>query len=361
MPAKLLYRDVKGREGSVDLLAEPVYVGRATDCAIRTDDAMVSRRHSVIKQADGKYWVEDLQSANGTEVNTVKIQRHALSHNDTVRCGSLWLRFVITDGGPAVATPLAAPVAPPLTSPPASTTPPVGPTETTGVTSREVQRLRDEIAELRERLEAREAERDKEVAENKRLRVDQMNLQRRVDELTTQIRETEEVIEAHKKLAEDLRDGHEDMKEEHGKMEMSLGEATEALESKNRQLQRTQDDLAKAKLDVELQKKHNVELSKQKDDALRRLNEQLSEVEHLRQVIHEQERIFEEKRVALITLEEALKDLRQDREKRERETAALKSEREELRVGMQRQNAAVQRLEEEVRRYARLAGSTELD
>src|SRR5262249_18022413 len=139
------------------------------------------------------------------------------------------------------------------------------------------------------------------------------------------------------------------------------GEATEALESRTRQLQRAQDDLAKAKLDVDLQKKHNADLAKQKDDALRRLNEQLSEVEHLRQVIHEQERIFEEKRVALITLDEARKHLRREREKRERETAAVRAERDELRVGMQRQNAAVQRLEEEVRRYARLAGSSELD
>src|SRR5262249_4897886 len=99
MPAKLLYRDVKGREGSVDLANDPVYVGRANECAIRTDDAMVSRRHSVVRLDDGRYIVEDLQSANGTEVNTVKVQRQVLNHNDTVRCGSLWLRFVISDGG----------------------------------------------------------------------------------------------------------------------------------------------------------------------------------------------------------------------------------------------------------------------
>src|SRR5262249_670328 len=239
--------------------------------------------------------------------------------------------------------PLPAPVAPPVvTAPPVASSAP--PAEITGVGSAQLERLRDEVADLREQLDARQAERDKEIAENKRIRVDQANLQRRVDALQTQVKDTEEVIEADKRLAEDLRDGHEDMKEEHGKMEMSLGEATEALGNKTRQLQRVQDELAKTKLDVDLQKKHNLELSKQKDDALRRLNEQLSEVEHLRQVIHEQERIFEEKRVALITLEEALKDLRQDREKRERETAALKSEREELRVGIQSQNAAVHRL-----------------
>src|SRR5215468_3284042 len=154
MPAKLLYRDVKGREGSVDLANDPVYVGRANECAIRTDDAMVSRRHSVVRLDDGQYIVEDLQSANGTEVNTVKIQRQVLNHNDTVRCGSLWLRFVI-DG--TISPPLPAPGAPPA--------------EITGMGSAQVQRLRDEVEDLREQLESRQAERDKEIAENKRLRV----------------------------------------------------------------------------------------------------------------------------------------------------------------------------------------------
>src|SRR5215470_1896468 len=154
MPAKLLYRDVKGREGSVDLANDPVYVGRANECAIRTDDAMVSRRHSVVRLENSQYVVEDLQSANGTEVNTVKIQRQVLNHNDTVRCGSLWLRFVISDGGVAVSPPLPAPVVP---APPVASSAP--PAEITGVGSAQLERLRDEVADLREQLDARQAER----------------------------------------------------------------------------------------------------------------------------------------------------------------------------------------------------------
>ena len=50
MGARLLYRDSHGRDGSVDLEpTTPCYVGRALDCAIRTDDAMVSRKHSVVR------------------------------------------------------------------------------------------------------------------------------------------------------------------------------------------------------------------------------------------------------------------------------------------------------------------------
>ena len=71
-----------------------MYIGRGVDCAIRTDDAMVSRKHSLVVYQDGRYWIEDLDSSNGTHVNDVRVKRQALAHNDVVRCGSLWLRFV---------------------------------------------------------------------------------------------------------------------------------------------------------------------------------------------------------------------------------------------------------------------------
>src|SRR5687767_2141434 len=106
MPAKLLFRDAQGRDGAVELRGEVVYIGRAVECAVRTDDAMVSRKHSMIRFDQGRYWVEDLGSSNGTHVNDIKVQRQALNHNDVVRCGSLWLRY-IEDGPlfPAAANP----------------------------------------------------------------------------------------------------------------------------------------------------------------------------------------------------------------------------------------------------------------
>src|SRR5262249_61510873 len=64
------------------------------DCAIRTDDAMVSRHHSRVFWGGGGYVLEDLSSANGVYFQDQRVQSHLFKHGDAVRCGSLWLRFV---------------------------------------------------------------------------------------------------------------------------------------------------------------------------------------------------------------------------------------------------------------------------
>jgi hypothetical protein len=91
---RLLWRDAQGIEGSLDLTSAEIKVGRAMDCAIRTDDAMVSRHHSRIFWGGGGYVLEDLSSANGVYFQEQRVQSHLFKHGDAVRCGSLWLRFV---------------------------------------------------------------------------------------------------------------------------------------------------------------------------------------------------------------------------------------------------------------------------
>src|SRR5207237_9746000 len=101
--ARLLFRDSQGREGTVELSpTETVYVGRGLECAIRTDDGMVSRRHSQFRMEGGRYVVEDLGSANGTHLNNTRIQKQALGHGDIVQCGSLMIRFVDEGAGNVV-------------------------------------------------------------------------------------------------------------------------------------------------------------------------------------------------------------------------------------------------------------------
>ncbi len=101
--ARLLWRDAQGIEGSLDLSSAEIRIGRAMDCAIRTDDAMVSRHHSRVFWGGGGYILEDLSSANGVYFQEQRVQSHLFKHGDAVRCGSLWLRFVDTgpsaDGG----------------------------------------------------------------------------------------------------------------------------------------------------------------------------------------------------------------------------------------------------------------------
>lgn len=92
--SRLLWRDAQGVEGSVDLEGRDLVIGRAMECAIRTEDAMVSRHHARVFYAGGQYYVEDLGSSNGVFFQEQRIMQHALRHGDAVRCGSLWLRFV---------------------------------------------------------------------------------------------------------------------------------------------------------------------------------------------------------------------------------------------------------------------------
>jgi pSer/pThr/pTyr-binding forkhead associated (FHA) protein len=98
--ARLLWRDAQGIEGSLDLASTEIKIGRAMDCAIRTDDAMVSRHHSRVFWGGGGYILEDLSSANGVYFQEQRVQSHLFKHGDAVRCGSLWLRFV--DNSPSV-------------------------------------------------------------------------------------------------------------------------------------------------------------------------------------------------------------------------------------------------------------------
>src|SRR5262245_49547182 len=94
--ARILWRDAQGIEGSLDLANAEIKIGRAMDCAIRTDDAMVSRHHARVFWGGGGYVLEDLNSANGVYFQEQRVQSHLFKHGDAVRCGSLWLRFVDT-------------------------------------------------------------------------------------------------------------------------------------------------------------------------------------------------------------------------------------------------------------------------
>src|SRR5206468_3943713 len=90
---KLIYHDSDGVDKSFNLGAEPVLIGRATECQIQTQDAMVSRRHARIIW-DGNYWIEDLGSSNGVYVGNERVQRSPFRPGDTVTCGSLVMRLM---------------------------------------------------------------------------------------------------------------------------------------------------------------------------------------------------------------------------------------------------------------------------
>ena len=74
-------------------------IGRAQDCAVRLLDDGVSRQHARITQDGPAIWLEDLESRNGTYLNSARITtRVKVTDGDKVQVGrSTVLRFAYHD------------------------------------------------------------------------------------------------------------------------------------------------------------------------------------------------------------------------------------------------------------------------
>jgi serine phosphatase RsbU (regulator of sigma subunit) len=82
-------------------LADGDYViGRRSDCQIFVPDMRVSRQHAKIRREDGRFWVEDLGSNNGTFVNGTKIQAPTdLHHDDEIAIANNRIRVEVPEAG----------------------------------------------------------------------------------------------------------------------------------------------------------------------------------------------------------------------------------------------------------------------
>ncbi|HEX4453083.1 MAG TPA: FHA domain-containing protein [Kofleriaceae bacterium] len=539
--ARLIFRDSQGREGTVELSpTETVFVGRGLECAIRTDDGMVSRRHAQFRMENGRFVVEDLGSANGTHLNNTRIQKQAVGHADIIQCGSLVIRFVdeggvnivsqqgqanmgagmgqpppkkggtmVLDrgdapplmggppagngfpppsqsgfpppsqqqpasfgappsmpsqfgsspgsqpnalpyggppgmpagqssggsfggsrggfggsaGGASIGTagtlaqgqpyggppsmPSPAPASPglpyggppgmpggpaampsgsgqapapgmPFGGPPAMPAGgqgnpsifgrggPVGAPQTRPPVDAEKKVLVDlgleydpsrapgEIKQLKTELEKANANYEREVADGKRIRAESATLRDRIEELRAAVKDREEQAAAHDRVADQLREELQQTRDEFAHARQEISEMAENMAARERQAARAQEDAHKIREDMQDLNRQLMELSRTKDEGWKKLNDQLTEIEHLREVINEQERMLEERRVGLMSQEEVIKELRADKEKSLKQIAHLKAERDEATTTATRTQAHVVAIEDENKRLGRL-------
>ena len=91
----LVVRSGGGRAGETFRPAgERTRIGRSPDCEIFLDDVTVSRNHAVLVERDGKFFVEDQGSLNGTFVNRRRIDNPPLENGDELQIGKYRLTFV---------------------------------------------------------------------------------------------------------------------------------------------------------------------------------------------------------------------------------------------------------------------------
>jgi hypothetical protein len=70
-----------------------VVLGRSKECDVQVPDANVSRRHAELRQEGSSWWIVDLDSTNGTEVNGKRVPRAKLADGDKITLGSTELVF----------------------------------------------------------------------------------------------------------------------------------------------------------------------------------------------------------------------------------------------------------------------------
>ena len=68
-------------------------IGRSKDCDIQLADPNVSRKHAEVRQEGAAYWVVDIDSTNGTEVNGRRQKRVKLRQGGRIAIGSTALVF----------------------------------------------------------------------------------------------------------------------------------------------------------------------------------------------------------------------------------------------------------------------------
>jgi chromosome segregation ATPase len=216
-----------------------------------------------------------------------------------------------------------------------------------------------EIKSLRSQLDKASASYEREVADGKRIRAESASMREKVEELKSQIKDREDQVVAHDRVADELRDELQQTRNELNRSRSELADMAENVAARERQAARALEDTQKLREDIEDKNRQLMELSRTRDEGWNKLNEQLTEIGHLQEVINEQERMLEERRVGLISQEEVIKELRSEKEKSLKSIAQLRAERDEAITNSSRAAAQINGLEEENRRLGRLLVETQ--
>jgi pSer/pThr/pTyr-binding forkhead associated (FHA) protein len=146
--AKLILTFHGNPVNETELEKEYTTIGRKADNDIQVDNLAVSGHHARIIRILNDYFLEDLDSTNGTTVNGTPVTKHALNTGDRIEIGKHLLEFVNEDQGEeddlektvvmsfgamsnlinqpaAEAAPASAPAAPPPAAAPAAPVAPV--------------------------------------------------------------------------------------------------------------------------------------------------------------------------------------------------------------------------------------------
>jgi pSer/pThr/pTyr-binding forkhead associated (FHA) protein len=74
---------------------EVITIGRNVKNDIQIDNLSVSKQHARIVKHQGKFFIEDMKSTNGTYLNEKKIAKEKLANNDVITIGKHTLLAIL--------------------------------------------------------------------------------------------------------------------------------------------------------------------------------------------------------------------------------------------------------------------------
>jgi len=77
---------------------DTVTIGRNSNSDIQINNLGASKKHAAITRQNGSYFIEDLNSTNGTLVNNERVTKAELSGQDVVTIGKHTLYVTIQEG-----------------------------------------------------------------------------------------------------------------------------------------------------------------------------------------------------------------------------------------------------------------------
>jgi pSer/pThr/pTyr-binding forkhead associated (FHA) protein/tetratricopeptide (TPR) repeat protein len=93
---RLVFKPGTANHTEFELTKDEISIGRGKNCDIVLNDKKSSRKNTIIRRAGMSFVVKDLDSANGTFVNGVRVKEQELAGEDTVRVGGVDFVFHAT-------------------------------------------------------------------------------------------------------------------------------------------------------------------------------------------------------------------------------------------------------------------------
>ncbi len=91
---KVIVFDENEKISEHELSEDKTWMGRDASSSIHLNQQSVSRRHALITQENGNVWISNLNSINGTQVNSKPVLRRVLLDGDVIRVANFLLLFV---------------------------------------------------------------------------------------------------------------------------------------------------------------------------------------------------------------------------------------------------------------------------